>query len=217
MPKREVGAHRPPHLRELHDRAGAHEHLDVLAVGLPPAEGVGHPAAREAAGEALGARGVQPRVAAVEVGRVGGHRQQQRQHAAQAVAHEHRAVGVAYADVDVHGEGVVAPRDVLQALLHAAVVLGVDDPLLAVVRPRVGPGGAQRHAVLLGEREQPAAVLALAGERVVEVRAGAGDDLDLAGDQLAGDVLVQQRVARAGGVAELFEAGHHLQRRGVQQ
>ena len=96
-------------------------------------------------------------------------------------------------------------------------MLGVDDPLLAVVGPGVGPGGPQCEPVILGEREQPAAVLALAVQRVGEVGAGAGDDLDLRGDQLTRDVLVQQRVARASGVEQLFEAWFQLQRGGVQQ
>ena len=126
------------------------------------------------------------------IGRVGGDRQQQRQHRAQPVADAHRAVDVAHADVDVQAEGVVAPGDVLQPLLDAAVVLGVDDRLLAVVGPGMGPGGAERGAVGGGEREQAPAPLALARERVVQVGAGAGDDLDLRGDQLAGDALVQQ-------------------------
>ena len=56
-------------------------------------------------------------------------------------------------------------RDVLQPLLHAAVVLGVDDALLAVVGPRVRAGRPERDAVLGGEREQAAAVVALGGER----------------------------------------------------
>ncbi len=170
----------------------SHQELDVLAVGRPAAERVGHAAAREALGEALRARRVQARVAPVQVRRVGGDREQQRQHRPQAVADAHRAVDVAHADVHVQAEGVVAPGDVLQALLDAAVVLGVDDRLLAVVGPGMSAGGAERRALRPGEREQAPAALALALERVVQVGAGAGDDLDLRGDQLAGDVLVQQ-------------------------
>ena len=79
------------------------------------AEGVGHAAARERAREDLACgRECRPRVAAVEVRRVGGDGQQHRQHGPQAVAHRDGAVGAAHADVDVQREGVVAPGDVLQ-------------------------------------------------------------------------------------------------------
>src|SRR3712207_8215411 len=39
--------HRPPQLRELDDRAGAHQQVDVLGPRVPAAERVGHAAARE--------------------------------------------------------------------------------------------------------------------------------------------------------------------------
>ncbi len=185
----------------------AHEELDVLAIGRPAAERVGHAAAREALGEALRARRVQTAVAPVEVGRVGRDREQQRQHRAQAVADADRAVDVAHADVHVQAERVVAPGDVLQPLLDAAVVLGVDDRLLAVVGPRVRAGCAERDA---------AGASASANRRLrrsrwrasasLQVAADAGDDLDLRGDQLAGDALVQQRIASARDVAQLLEA-----------
>ena len=82
-------------------------------------------------------------------------------------------------------------------VLDAAVVLGVDDRLLAVVGPRVRAGGAERGAV----RARRART---ARRRRSRWRASAscrsapapGDDLDLRGDQLAGDLLAQQRVAR---------------------
>ena len=109
------------------------------------------------------AAGVQAGVAAVDVGRVGADGQQQRQDRAQPVAHADGAVGALDADVDVDGERVVAPGDVLQPLLDAAVVLGVDDVLLAVVAERVRAGRAERDAVLAGEREQPPARVAPGG------------------------------------------------------
>ncbi len=87
----------------------------------------------------------------------------------QAIARAHRAVDVAHADVHVQAEGVVAPGDVLQPLLDAAVVLGVDDRLLAVVGPRMRPGRAERDALAGGEREQAPAALALARQRVLQV------------------------------------------------
>ena len=89
--------------------------------------------------------------------------------------------------MNVQAEGVVAPGDVLEALLDTPVVLGVDDRLLAVVGPWVGAGGAQSGALARGEREQAAAALALTGEGVSEVLAATGDDLYLRGDQLARD------------------------------
>ena len=94
-----------------------------------------------------------------------------RQHGAQAVADPHGAVGALDADVHVQRERVVAPGDVLQALLDAAVVLRVDDVLLAVVRQRVGAGRAERDAVRGGEREQPVAAVGLAGAGVLDVLA----------------------------------------------
>ena len=215
-PEGQVRADRPPHLRVLHDRLGADEEVDVVAEGLPRAEGVGDPAAREALGEGLRARRVQPAVARVEVGRVGADAEQQGEHRAQPVARADRALDVARADVDVQRERVVAPRDVPQAVDHAAVVLGVDVALLAVVGPRVGAGRAQRHPARLGEGEEPVARVALAAQRVVDVLAAARADLDLAGDELAGDRLGEHRVVGGGEVAQLLEARHEVQRRGVE-
>jgi hypothetical protein len=90
-------------------------------------------------------------------------------------------------------------------------VLGVDVALLAVVGPRMRAGRPQGDAVRIGEREQPRPHLALAADRVVQVVAAPRADLDLAGDQLAGDRLGQLRVV-GGGVAQLLEARHHVQR-----
>ena len=63
--------------------------------------------------------------------------------------------------------------------LDASVVLRVDYRLLAVVGPGMGSGRAERYPVGFGQREQALAALALAGERIVEIGANAGDDLDL--------------------------------------
>src|SRR6202034_4682469 len=119
-------------------------------------------------------------------------------------------------EVAVQAEGVVAPGDVLQTLLHAPVVLGVDDRLLAIVGPRMGSGGRQRGALLARERKQAPASLALSGERVSEILAAPGDDLDLRGDQLAGNRLSQERIARDRGVAQLLKARHEVVRDGVE-
>ena len=108
--------------------------------------------------------------------------------------------------MDVEAERVVAPGDVLQALLDAAVVLGLDDALLAIVGPRVGGGGAECDTLIVGEGKELAAQLALSRDRIGETRAAAGDDLDLRGDELTGDALVQRSRARGRAVAQLLEA-----------
>ena len=171
--ERQMRADRPPDLRALDDRSGGDEELEVLAIFPPRAVGVGHAAARERLGERLRARGVEAAVAAFEERRVGADRQQRGQHRPQPVAGAHRAVGAVDADVDVQREGVVAPRHVLEAVDDAAVVLGVDVLLLAVVGPGMRAGRAERDAVRGGEGEQPRARLALASDRVVQVAAGA--------------------------------------------
>ena len=66
--------------------------------------------------------------------------------------------------MDVQREGVVAPGHVLEPLLDPAVVLGVDDLLVAVVGPGVGAGRAERHAVL-GRRARTGAGAGRAGRR----------------------------------------------------
>jgi hypothetical protein len=95
-------------------------------------------------------------------------------------------------------------------------VLGVDDVLLAVVRQRVGAGRPEPHAMALGEREQAAARFLLLGARVGDVQALARADLDLRGDQLAGDRVGQHRVAHAG-VAQVLETRDQLQRLGIEE
>ena len=118
---------------------------------LPNASG--HAASGEAPRERLGPRAVQARIAPVDKRRVGRDRQQQRQHRPQPVAYEYGSICTSDPNVHVHREGVVAPRDVLEPLLDAPVVLGLDDVLLAVIGPRVGAGGAQRDVMLVGQRE----------------------------------------------------------------
>ena len=211
-----VRAHGPPELRELDDRAGADEQVDVLGPRAPRPEGVGDAAARERLGEDLGARGVQARVALVDVGRVGADREQRGQDRPQPVAHADRAVGAADADVDVDGERVVAPRHVLEPVLDALVVLRVDDVLLAVVAQRVRARRAEPDAVRAGEREQPPPRLGLARAGVVDVRAPAGPDLDLGRDQLAGDRRHEHGIPH-GGVAQQLEAGDERERLGVEE
>ena len=87
---------------------------DEVGVAVPVAERRGHAAAREGAGEDLGADRVQAGVAAVEEGRVGGDGEQQRQQLPQPVADGDRPVGAAHAHVDVQAPGVVALGDVAE-------------------------------------------------------------------------------------------------------
>jgi hypothetical protein len=115
--------------------------------------------------------------------------------------------------VDVEREGVVAPRHVLQALDDPAVVLRVDVGLLAVVGPRVRPGGTQARVACRRQVEQRAPRLALAQPGVGDVQPAPRADLDLAGDELAGDRL---REEPAGRVAQLLEARRHVQRHRVE-
>jgi hypothetical protein len=95
-------------------------------------------------------------------------------------------------------------------------VLGVDVALLAIVGPRVRAGRAERDAARLGQREQAGARVALAAQRVVEVLAAPGADLDLRRDQLAGDRLGEHRVLERSGIAQLLEARHQVERGGVE-
>ncbi len=132
-----------------------------------------------------------PAVTAVEERRVGRDRQQDRQHRTEPVADRDGAVGAADTDVDVHRERVVAPRHVLEPFLNPPVVVGLDDLLGAVVRERMGAGGAELHVVAGGEREQPAAQLTLGVLGGSQILAAAGPDLDLRRDQLAGDRLAR--------------------------
>ena len=78
------------------------------------------------------------------------------------------------------------------------------------------PGGAEGDALLAGEREEPAAGLLLAGAGVGDVGAGAGADLDLGGDQLAGD-RVHEDVVGLPRALEVLEARDELQRLRVDQ
>ena len=87
----------------------------------------------------------------------------------------------------IRGAENIAPaeiEDVLlrhPAVLDAVVVVGVDDPLLAVIGPGMRSGRAQQHVVRGGKREQPPAGIALlllrGGQRLATARA------DLVGDR----------------------------------
>ena len=159
---------------------------------------------------------MQAGVAAVEEGRVGGHGQQQREHSPKPVADEHGPIRSPDPDVHVQRERVVPPRHVLEPLLDPAVMLGVDDVLLAVVGPGVGGRGAERDPELGRDREQPAPAIALQDGRAGQVLAPPGPDLDLGGDQLAGDRIGEHRIGD-GGVSQLLEPLDERERAGVEQ
>jgi hypothetical protein len=80
----------------------------------------------------------------------------------------------------------------------------------------VRAGRAQRDPARRHEREQPHSHVALARDRVVEVLAPAGADLDLGRDQLACDRLRQHAVLRDRGVAQFLEPRHELERPAVE-
>ncbi len=105
--------------------------------------------------------------------------------------HPHRAVGPVDRDVDVEPEAVVAPDDVAKNLVVPAVVRRVDDPLLLPRAPGVRARPAEHDAELVGEREELVAPLAHARRGFSEVVAAARADLDLGGDQLADEVVLE--------------------------
>jgi hypothetical protein len=94
-------------------------------------------------------------------------------------------------------------------------VLGVDDVLLAVVRPRMRPRGAQLDLLGRRQHEQSPAQLALCGPGRGHVLAAAGPDLDLGRDQLTGDGGGEHGIV-GGGVAQLLEAAHEAQADGIE-
>ncbi len=174
----------------------AEQEIDVVGVRVEAAEVVGDAAPREHAGEDLGAGRVQAAEDAFREGRVGRRGQQHGQHRPQRVADGDGPVGPVDPHVHVDAEGVVPPRHVLQGLLHQAVVRRVDDALVLPGAPRMEPGRAERDPELRREPEEVPAALALALERVGEVLAPAGADLDLGGDQLTRDRVGQHVVLR---------------------
>src|SRR5581483_12000284 len=64
---------------------------------------------------------------------------------------------------------------------------------------------------------QTPATVALGGERGEQALAAPGADLDLRGDELAGDRFGKDRVRGRGRAAELLEARHQSQPGGVEQ
>ena len=158
--KLKVRADAPPDLRVLGDRSRLVEEADVLLPVVPALEPVGNAAAREHAREHLRARGVEIREHALDERRARRDREQLGQIVAKRAAHADRAVGAVDADVHVQPERVVAPDDVAQVLVVAAVVRRVDDALLLPRAPRVRARRRERDAERIDERAQLRAALA---------------------------------------------------------
>ena len=136
-------------------------------------------------------------VPVVQEGRVGRNRQQGRQQLPHPIRDRDRTVRAPHPDVDVEAPGVVALRDPAKVALEAAVVLGVDDVLIQVIGPGMGPG-RRRGPAPVRPRSRTAArgdPLPIGG--VAEGLALPGADLDLV-DQLALDRQGEQLVAQAG-------------------
>ena len=120
------------------------------------------------------------------------------------------------ADVDVQAEGVVAPDDVPEQLVVAAVVRRVDDPLVLPARPRMRAGRrrarrpSSRASACSCARRSPSFAA-----RLGEVGAAAGAHLDLGGDQLADEVRLELGAARRR--LQLLEAVDELERLGVEE
>src|SRR5256885_439782 len=112
-------------------------------------------------------------------------------------------------------EAVVAPDDVPENLVVAPVVRRVDDALVLPAAPRMRSRGGQRDVEAVGQlcELRPARRHPFGG--LSEARTASCLDLDLGGDQLADEMLVE--VAACGCGLELLEAVRELERVGVEQ
>src|SRR6266536_2222175 len=205
----------PPELGVLGDRAGLVEEADVSLPIVPALEPVGDPAAREHAGEDLGAGGVKVAVDALDERGAGREREQLGQVVAERARDPHRSVGAVDPDMHVQAERVVAPDHVAEELVVAAVVRRVDDPLLLPGAPGVRGDGRETDAEAVRERTQLRPALAQSVDRLGEGVATAGAHLDLGCDQLADEVRLELRAPR--GPLELLEAVDEAERRRVEQ
>ncbi|CAB5030582.1 unannotated protein [freshwater metagenome] len=86
--------------------------------------------------------------------------------------------------MDVEREGVVAPGDVLKAVDDTPVVIGLDVELFAIIGPRMRAGRAELNSLARGEREEATTHRSLARERIPNITAGPGANLNLRKDQL---------------------------------
>jgi hypothetical protein len=117
----------------------------------------------------------------------------------------HGPVGAADADVDVQGERVVALGHPLQALGHPAVVVGLDELLLAVVAERVGAGGAEDQVALAARatrRRRWSCCLASASAR----SSPRPERISISDLMSSPEIDAARTDRRLGGVAQLLEA-----------
>src|SRR5262245_46301390 len=211
----EVRPDAPPELRVLVDRSRLVQRPDVCLELGPGAVGVGNAAAREHAGEDLGAGGVEAAVDALDDRRACRQREQVREERPQPVVDGDRPVGSPDPDVHVQAEGVVPPDDVAEQLVVPAVVRRVDDALVLPAAPGVCADRAERDPEDGCQRRQLGAALAHPLRDLCETGTRTCADLDLACDQLADEVLVH---GGAGGCRlHLLEPVHQRQRLGVEE
>ena len=197
-PEGVVRAHRPPQLGELDDRVRAQQQLDVVAArsaqepktsGMPQRgnDFVKVCVRAECRPESRPSMNGEFALIASSIGSTGRSR-----------SHDlDRAVAALDADVDLQRERVVAPaRRTAGPSCDAVVVLGVDDVLLAVVatagacRSRRAPTPCASASANSRRRASRCSCSACC-----DVLAAAGADLDLGGDQLAGDRVGEHVVA----------------------
>src|SRR5580765_35970 len=212
---RKVRADAPPDLRVLLDRPGRIEEAHVLLVGRPALEGVGHAAAGKGLREDLRARRMQPSDAVFDERRARGEREQLGEHIAKRIAHGDRPVRALDADVRVDAEAVVPPDDVLEDLAVTAIVRRVDDALVLPAAPGMRARAAEPDSELVGELAELHAASRDQLGRFREVGALPRLHLDLRGDQLADEVLVE--LGASGACFQLLESIRELERVGIEQ
>ena len=113
------------------------------------------------------------------------------------------AIGTVDRDVDVERTCCCARRRT-EELVVSAVVRRVDDALLLPVRPWVRPGRAEHEAHRLDQRPQLRPTLGNRCRNIRERLLLARSDLDLGGDELADEVLLERGAAR--GCLDVLEA-----------
>ena len=94
-------------------------------------------------------------------------------------------------------------------------MVGVDDVLLAVVGPWVRAGSPQQHVMGRGDVEHAPAYLALRVHGRGVGLTASGTDLDLRGDQLAGDRIREDQVGPRA-VTQFLKPAHHAQVRRIE-
>ena len=136
--------------------------------------------------------------------RARGEREDLGQKVAQCIVNGDRAIGTGDPHMHVQAEGVVAPDDITEDLVVAAVVGCVDDPLVLPAAPRMRPRAAERDLQFTRDAVNLAAPLLHRCGRLAEVLTPPGPHLDLRRDQLADDVRCEIRLERRR--VDLFEA-----------